>query len=211
MKTETSSTQRPPGRLQTKSSTSADRYPETFAEAARMTESLSPRRILSFGCSIGLESATLHDRHFTRVNDEIIAVDIKEKALTKAREDNQRARVCYLHTEDAQFADDRRPFDLIFAMAVFAVTGSDEMDDISGAMPFSAFAAGIAFLDSRLKRGGLLVIANSNYRFTDLPLAVSYEAHRDPSGRASESLRLFDPSGLLSKDQEYPFTLFTKL
>lgn len=207
---ETAVRAQPPGRLQTKSSTSADRYPLTFAAAAQMTQAASPRRILSFGCSLGLECATLHDLYFTRADDEIVGVDIKAKAIRGARERNPRPRVRYTQSDDPGFAYDPLPFDVIFAMAVFAVTGSDEMDDISAEMPFSTFADACAFLDSRLKPGGLLVIANSNYRFTDLPLAAGYDAHPDPNGRANGNLRLFDPSGKVAASQDYPFTLFVK-
>jgi hypothetical protein len=200
-----------PGQLQTKTSTRENRYPETFAAAERMSGVGYGRRVLSFGCSKGLEGAALHDRYFTRTDDSIVAVDINRQILETAMRENSRPRVRYQHSHDHEFLSDSRFFDVIFALAVFAVTGSDDQDNIGEAMPFTAFERGCAYLDSRLRVGGVLVITCSNYRFTDLAMAARYEAHADPSGRSSENLRVFDPNGIISPAQDYPLTLFRKL
>jgi hypothetical protein len=64
--------------------------------------------------------------------------------------------------------------------------------------PFSKFEADIAFLDSLLKRGGLLVVAVTTYRFCDTSTAKRYEGipveYRLPQER-----RTFYPDGYFGR------------
>lgn len=196
--------------IQTRHSTSPDRYPETFAEVARLVAAWEEPelRILSFGCSKGDECLTLAERYFTEPGHQIVGTDINPKILLWAMQNNAHERVSYVTSSHPRFAK-MGQFDVIFAMAVLcAHTDSDTARTAPVALSFDRFSAICAELDERLSPGGMLVIANANYRFTDTPLSARYDAIADPTGR-SGFVPVYGPRGE-QIETGYPFTIFQK-
>ncbi|MGE0741944.1 MAG: class I SAM-dependent methyltransferase [Hyphomonadaceae bacterium] len=164
--------------LQTRGSTSYNRYPKTFAAAAELTKRAcgNGARVLSFGCSIGEECVALAELHFTNANDRIFGVDVDARAIDQARASRAHDRVTYFASGDSGL-DVAGPFDAIFAMSVLCVwPETRDLADISSIFPYERFLATCHELDLRLKIGGLLVIHNANYRFLQTPLKRRYEA-----------------------------------
>ena len=69
-------------------------------------------------------------------------------------------------------------FDVICAMSVLRASNlraPKHSVTLSLYYPFNKLEEDIAFLDSMLKRGGLLVLAGTTYRFCDTSTAKRYE------------------------------------
>lgn len=197
-------------KVQTLNSTKYDRYPGTFADVARRFVGQESVRALSFGCSSGEECVSLADLYFKGEADRIVGVDVNAEAIAKAHRDHAHERVTYYLADDKRFADEA-PFDAIFAMSVLCLwPDTKDVANIASLFPFKDFVDVCAMLDKRLKVGGILVLYNTNYRFTDTPLGRRYEAFEDPSGR-SGFVRKFKPDGSRLSRPPYPYTIFRKV
>jgi hypothetical protein len=154
-----------PGLHQFPKTTWFNRYPELFAATAVLLPAAI--RILSFGCSTGEECVTLAD-YFPAAM--IIGTDINPLNLWKARKfRNERIRFVY--------AIDRLlkrlgPFDAVFCMAVLR---TPRRNHVSEHYPFERFEERVLFLDSLVRPGGVLVVHNSSYRFSDTTSSSHYE------------------------------------
>lgn len=196
--------------IQVRSSTSYDRYPATFQAAADLVRSATPAAcVLSFGCSTGLECATLSELYFDRPDDRIVGVDTHTPALSRARRHNQGPRISYYDANDPAYLS-ASPFDAVFAMAVLCLHDEQakKTGDAPARFPFSRFSELCEGLDAKVKTGGLLVIVNASYRFTDARVSKRYTPIADPTGRSGFVPKYKRDGERLRKS--YPFTLFVK-
>jgi hypothetical protein len=154
-----------PGCHQGPNKTALNRYPEIFAAAAAIAP--DARQILSFGCSTGEECITLA-RYFPKA--QIIGTDINPICLLKAiKHSNDRLHFVY--------PTDRKlkrlgGFDAVFCMAVLR---TPRRKHIAEHYPFHRFAERALFLETLVSPGGLLIIHNATYRFSDVPRLGTYE------------------------------------
>ncbi|MGE0742042.1 MAG: class I SAM-dependent methyltransferase [Hyphomonadaceae bacterium] len=197
--------------IQLRHSTKADRYPQTFAAArALVADDGHGLRVLSFGCSDGTECLSLAELYFNGADDRIMGVDVKADAIAMARRVHAHPRISYALSGDVTYTKADR-FDAIFAMSVLCVWPEPQDESrIAQSFPFSDFEQVCASLDRKLKVGGVLVIYNSTYRFTDSSVAHRYNAHANPNGR-SGFVRKYRADGSRIRKPPYPFTLFKKL
>ena len=72
--------------------TKYDRYPEIFKEVSSIIT--NPNKILSFGCSTGMECNTLHELYFS--DSKIIGLDISEEIINKNKESNKFENIKYI-------------------------------------------------------------------------------------------------------------------
>ncbi|MGA7372256.1 MAG: hypothetical protein WBW37_06525 [Methyloceanibacter sp.] len=155
-----------PGCHQVPNKTAFNRYPEIFTAAA-LAVGPGALRILSFGCSTGEECVTLANYFPAAL---IIGTDINPLNLLKATKyRNDRIRFVY--------AIDRRltwfgGFDAVFCMAV---PRTSKRDHIAEHYPFERFEERALFLESLVKPGGVLVIHNATYRFSNTSYRCAYE------------------------------------
>jgi 2-polyprenyl-3-methyl-5-hydroxy-6-metoxy-1,4-benzoquinol methylase len=154
-----------PGCHQGPNKTSLNRYPEIFAAAAALLP--SALRILSFGCSTGEECVTLASYFPTAL---IIGTDINALNLWKARK-HRSERIRFVYTIDRLLAS-FGGFDAVFCMAVLR---THKRKKIAEHYPFRRFEERALFLESLVRPGGLLVIHNSTYRFSDTAHRATYE------------------------------------
>jgi len=155
-----------PGCHQVPSKTALNRYPEIFAAAAAAAP--YARRILSFGCSTGEECVTLAD-YFPAA--QIVGADINPvNLLTAMRRGGDRIR--YVYASD-RLLNRFGGFDAVFCMAVLR---TPKQDHIAEHYPFERFAERAHYLESLVRPGGLLVIHNATYRFSDAAPSFAYEA-----------------------------------
>jgi Methyltransferase domain len=154
-----------PGCHQPMSKTAMDRYPEIFAAASRTLP--DARRILSYGCSSGEECATLAT-YFPAAK--IVGADVNLLSLAKAMRFFGR-NIRFVYASDKNLIR-LGEFDAVFCMAVLR---NPRKKLIAGRYPFERFEERAHFLETLVRSGGMLVIHNSNYRFSDVNHLHRYE------------------------------------
>ena len=154
-----------PGFHQIPNTTALNRYPEIFACAANAAP--DARRILSFGCSTGEECVTLAS-YFPAA--QIVGTDINPLNLLKALK-HRNDRVRFVYASD-RILSGFGGFDALFCMAVLRTSKKDK---IAERYPFERFVERALYLESLVRPGGLLIIHNSTYRFSDTPHRCAYE------------------------------------
>jgi 2-polyprenyl-3-methyl-5-hydroxy-6-metoxy-1,4-benzoquinol methylase len=194
--------------------TGADRYPTLFKAVAGLAKSSDGTvgRILSFGCSTGEECATLGE-YFP--GSEVVGADISPRVLRKAaRRWAKIERLRFIST--AELYASNQTFDVVFAMSVLCrhrdTKHSLRCDDV---YPFAHFEKTVKALARLVRRGGLLVIFNSNYRFEDTAPAVQFEPIRVEDHIedriVNNRVRLFHPDGCVMPDQNECNFVFRRL
>jgi trans-aconitate methyltransferase len=154
-----------PGCHQLPNLTAPNRYPEIFAAAAAAAP--NARSVLSFGCSTGEECVSLAE-YFPAAR--IVGADINPVNLIKARK-HRNSQIHFVYAND-RILRGFGGFDVIFCMAVLRTS---KRRRIGQHYPFERFAERARFLESLLNPGGLLVIHNGSYRFSDAPHKWMYE------------------------------------
>lgn len=152
---------------QDKTNTGINRYPDIFKFCKDFKSDST--NILSFGCSSGEEVVTL-SMFFGDSN--IYGVDINKEMLEKCR--------LKFKNIDRIITSDKIPdgikFDMIFCMSVFCRwPDTEDIDDCSNIYRFNQFDESISELDLLLKDGGVLVVYNSNFLFTDTTISSKYK------------------------------------
>ena len=180
---------------QLSSATSFDRYPTLFTAVAGV---VSPKRVLSFGCSTGEECATIQ-KYWPSAD--VIGVDVNEASLRKARQNHGFAQ--FHHSKELPNLE---KFDLVFAMSVLCRhKDTKDQDDISEIYPFHMFEETIGVIVSCVADGGAIVIFNSNYHFEDTRHYEGFRVLIDEKF-GDEGLnthtRKFSPDGRVLADQQ---------
>jgi len=199
-----------PAMHQTQTDTEVDRYPEIFAFVAEFAQKMNgPPRLLSFGCSTGEECITL--RNYVP-RSRIVGVDVRRSILTKAR---QRARASGARDVDFFLESDerwqRQPYDVVFAMSVLCRwPATKDVGTSDSIYSFPTFDRAVRRLGQLVTPGGLLVLYNANYRFTDTDTSAGFTALEIPGASDSGFVTKFSTDGMLLEDQSYPFSVFQR-
>ncbi len=183
-----------------------DRYPELFDALVLRLARLEAPRILSFGCSRGMEVRALRQRLPLA---EITGIDVNAWALDRARQADPDPRSRYIL---ADAPDPSERYDAVLAMAVFR-HGQIELErpeDCAAILPFADVAAGIARLDAVLRPGGWLAIYNAHFRFADMPVAGHYRAEPFRMTDHAPQTLLYGPDNRRIDGTEYDAVLFRK-
>lgn len=183
-----------PGIHQLSSVTAFDRYPTLFkALAGKMT----PRRILSFGCSTGEECATA--RLYWPEAD-IVGVDVKETSLQTAQERHS----CFRFRHVSELATLGK-FDLVLALSVLCRhRDTKDREFIADVYPFAMFEEAVGQLVARLAPRGVIAIVNANYRFIDTRHGVGFRSLFDQDfydDTLHARTRLFSAEGRMLPEQ----------
>ncbi len=148
--------------------TKMDRYPLIFQECKKYFDNRNSSiiKILSFGCSIGDECATLA-KYFPYMN--IYGTDINDHVLELCQKR-------FLNNDLMHFMPfeklPRTGFDMITCMSVFCKwPDTKTSNDI---YPFDKFEQSLIALDRLLNVDGLLIIYNANYKFEDTKIYRNY-------------------------------------
>ncbi len=121
--------------------TKYDRYPEIFKEVSSIIP--NPNKILSFGCSTGLECNTLHEVYFS--DSKITGLDISEDIINKNKESNKFENIEYISNVNKI----TEKFDLIFAMSVLCNWYGQGLE---GEYPFQTFKDTLNLIDKLLEK-----------------------------------------------------------
>jgi hypothetical protein len=153
-----------------------DRYPEIFSTCRAYFADCEDLKILSYGCSTGEEVMTLRKYFPSAI---ITGAEINRRSLAMCRNHRIDERIAFIYSEHTEIAQ-RGPFDAIFCMAVLQRTPHTIIDqgitNLRYIYPFEKFDRQVAELDSLLKKGGLLTIHRTQYRFSDAGVASKYVA-----------------------------------
>jgi hypothetical protein len=187
---------------QISNATNYNRYPKIFKECVKYFKDITPT-ILSFGCSDGREVLSLHNLYFK--NSNIDGVDISKDMILKCKESYVNEKLNF-YTSD-EFLP--KKYDLIFCMSVLCRwSQTKNVEDCGDIYPFDQFESQLVMLNELLNVGGLIVIYNSNFLFTDTKLSLNYtplETEVDESG----FVKKFDKNNK-HIDINYPHTIFIK-
>jgi hypothetical protein len=199
--------------LQMRNNTAYDHHPPLFRRAAALVREHRPHgaNILSFGCASGAEAMALADKYFTLEADRILGLDIDPHQVAVASHKNRYPNRVSFAPSSLEVMRQSGPFDAIFAVSVLCRWPATKgVEDIAEIFPFATFCSAVAELDSCLTSGGLLVIYNANFRFSDTPTFAKYrQAGRY---RRGGKVAKFDRSNKrLSLDDADEDALFVKL
>lgn len=194
------------GYSQVSNFTTSDRYPLIFTYVSNYIQKTDIRlEILSYGCSTGLECFSLRN-YFSSAR--IVGFDIKKTNIKKAKNLNTDSNIVFY--DDFNKIKNKK-FDLIFVMSVLCRwTQTQNVEDCSAIYTFARFNEQLHTLNDLLKVGGILIIYNSNFRFTDAAISRKYK---------KISILGFEESGFVTKfnidnkvliEQNYPYCLFLK-
>lgn len=197
-----------------KTSTRFDRYPGimSFVRDHLGDAGRAAPRILSFGCSTGEECATLRT-YFP--GSRIAGVDTNIGVLRAARRSWRHLLDGTLTLEHSSTLEQEPDgsFDVVFCMSVLVRHPETmDLDDCSRCYAFDEFDAQVTLLDRLIRPGGLLVIQNSNFRFSEATVA---ERYLHLSGASSldglvKDLAMFDRNNQRVRGVE-PETVFKKM
>ena len=194
------------GYNQISNSTEENRYPEIFDYARKLTSDNITMRILSFGCSYGLECKSLR-RYFPSAY--IVGYDIFKENIDIAAEKIDDVNIKF--TSEWENVKREKHFDIIFAMSVLCRTPhSINKKNISKIYPFVKFEEQITEIDSIIRKGGLFVLYNTNFLFTDTAVSAKYKTLSIPNFNDSGCIPKFDKNNKLLANQEYQYSIFKK-
>jgi hypothetical protein len=150
-----------------------DRYPAAYSLVSELKNGgVNALKILSFGCSFGLEAKTLIEKYFP--NSVIFGADIDDTMIASARFENIN------YTKNTQFFNVKSvnlsnfgSYDVIFANSVLIRHPTPA--NIMAEYPFDLYNSTISDLDSVLRIGGILVSVNTNYFFRDTLVSRKYQ------------------------------------
>jgi len=143
----------------------------TARERLRTTKPGRRLKILSFGCSVGEETVTLR---YVFPEADVFGCDINPALVEISTRSVGQVATIFQSSEDEISA--HGPFDLILASAVLCVFPAPA--DIEQSFPVSRFDEMIKLLTDNLSPGGLLVLTNAAYRFTECPHAAGFTTIR---------------------------------
>lgn len=179
-----------------------------FREASHYLAQIRHPRILSFGCSTGEEVATLRE-YLPQAT--IMGVDINAWCIRQCRKKHPHPQNSFLHRLSSEF-EMAEGFDAIFCMAVFQQTENrtrTDNDQASG-FPFQHFEQEIRLLNKKLKPGGLIIIDNTDFRFSDTDISHDYIPMNFDKNRIQRNRPLFDRNNKKLSDVTFEHRVFIK-
>lgn len=195
------------GYEQYNNATAEDRYPRIFTHLQSLVVDASDKKILSFGCSYGLECLSLRN-YFPLSN--IMGYDINSKNIKQAKSNNLDKNISF--TDQFKDIDLQNNYNIIFAMSVLCRwPDTQSLTDCSSVYSFDNFDEKLKMLDSLLKIDGYLVVYNSNFRFIDATIASKYISIDTPNQTDSGFVNKFSSKNLLLEDQSYSHCVFKKI
>jgi len=193
---------------QRSSFTKTDRYPLVFAACTHYLRSISQPHVLSFGCATGEEAATLGKYMPVAM---ITGADVNEWCIRTCRDRYKDHRFRFFNRHSDEF-NNCGGFDAIFCMAVFQHTTNrlNKANETASNITFSQFEEELKVLDARLNNGGLLVIDNCDFSFTDTAIAVYYKPLAFPDNLIVRARPLFDRNNRKISETQHICRVFVK-
>ncbi len=186
-----------------------DRYPVLFRYVASLFDRQASK-ILSYGCSNGLETLVLASKYFP--HSYIDGVDVNADQVNIAQTINPSPyRVRHYTSDELDLINPFESYDIVFAMSVLCRWPDTKgRENIADLYSFSDFEKGLQTLISLVKPGGMVVIFNSNYAVAASQHSSQLEPINIPLHIKSD-IDMYDPAGNpLVGDQSIQY-IFRKL
>jgi 2-polyprenyl-3-methyl-5-hydroxy-6-metoxy-1,4-benzoquinol methylase len=148
---------------QKSNATKYDRYPRIFSHVAALKPDSDDLKILSYGCSHGVEIKSLRNLYFPKA--QIDGIDIVKEIINENRKKNNDAKTSYFHAEDPGIGH----YDVIFGMSLLCRYPASD-----GPYPFERFDSLLSKIDERLLPGGILALYNVQYLLEESSIAARY-------------------------------------
>ncbi len=188
--------------------TQFDRYPNVFKVCKDYFTHNFPSKklnILSFGCSTGEECFTLV-KYFP--TSKIVGIDFDKGVLELCNKNNIYPNISFIYSADICSATEK--YDMIFCMSVLCKwLLTVYKKNISDIYEFSTFQGIVGELHNFLQINGLMIIYNSNYRFSDTSIYHKYKVLCDQRICESGFVNKFDRNGNLL-NEKYQDCIFIK-
>ena len=177
-----------------------NRYPLIFMECTKIIK--QPNKILSFGCSTGLECQALNKIYFK--NSKIVGLDINKDIIAHNNKNNKIANIEYFDDID-KMTQLHYQFNLVFVMSVLCRWPEKEGD-----YTFDTFNETIYIINKLVVKNGYLCIYNSKFAFTDTTIFKQKYMIVDTINKDSGFVHKYTPNNK-QKIMNYPHYLFKKI
>jgi SAM-dependent methyltransferase len=204
---------RPANLFQPYTDTAPDRYPLIFSFAREKLGAQSQARLLSIGCSTGEEVFTLR-RYLPLAIIKGLDINPRNIEICKAQLHKSPDTGIEFKAAGSTRDEGAGSYDAIFCLAVLrhgalAASGVQRCDRF---IRFEDFESMVADFARCLKVGGLLFIANSNFRFCDTAVFRCFEvALSQLSPVPDPRTPVYDRANQLVRDAAYGDLVFRKL
>lgn len=194
-------------RFQPFNHTLPDRYPWLFAFARDYLGDGPDKRLLSFGCSTGLEAMSLRG-YFPKAA--IKGIDISPKNIAACRR-HDRSDIDFAVAATTE-GEPEQSYDAIFCLAVLChgMLTANRAERSDPLLHFSTFERMVTDFARCLKPGGLLCLVTTNFRFADTAIAADFEPvlQIDPALMAPDLL--YGPDNRLLEGERYTEVAFVR-
>jgi len=195
---------------QVRTNTCFDRYPVLFQQLKECCEDdIKALPILSYGCSTGEECFTLRDKYFQKTR--IVGVDIVEENIEVAKNNiRDRENINFLFSEHDNLLLDS-PYQAILCMSVLCRwPESEPIENIADLYAFNKFQSKLDELHSLLAIGGVLVIYNASFLFSDTFLYNKYDVFKGEGIINTDFVHKFDKNNVKMEKKPYREWIFIK-
>ena len=189
-----------------------NRYPAIFAFARERIADGNDVHLLSFGCSTGEEVFSLR-RYFPTAAIRGLDINRGNVALCKYRLRGRPDERISFAVADSARGETASSYDAVFCMSVLrhGDLGETRPRWCGDRLRFSDFEAMVSDLADCVKPGGLLAIANSNFRFCDTAAFSGFETVFSRGAWPDESRTpVYDKDNLLLEGEVYREIIFRK-
>ena len=171
------------------------------------TERAQPKKILSFGCSIGDEVGSI--RAFFP-DAKIFGCESDPRLLEISRLTFQHDRDLTFFSSTFEDIAAHGPYDLIVASAVLCRNPAPA--NYGAAFSFAQFEDVLGRFDQSLSVGGLLILSNAGYRFSDSDLSIGYRALQSDIIPSNGFVDVFykDASPYLKQERSYGIPIYSR-
>jgi hypothetical protein len=178
--------------------TKPNRYPDILNLCYKINP--KPIKILSFGCSTGLECLDIKKK-FPESNIE--GIEIRKNILEICKKNIIDKKINFSNN-----LHKKNNFDMIFCMSVFCRWPESKNLTYNNVYYFSTFEKEIGLLYRKLNKNGIIIIFNSNYRLCD----TKYCNFLKPVAVTNQSgfVNKFDKNQKILKEN-YPHCIFNKI
>ena len=188
--------------------TKFDRYPHIFKKVCKIIDPNKEHKILSFGCSTGLEIQTLNKIYFKK--SKIDGLDIKKYIIDNLSKSNTNNNIKYYSDINKLLLNS---YDIIFCMSVLLNDTYNLVlnKKVYSGKPytFELFNNNLNNIDKLLKVNGYLCIYNTHFIFSESSIFKKYKIININTCKSNDTAINLNKHNKVVNN--YPYVLFQKI